>query len=454
MTITNGKVHSWQPRRLAVYGYVDERAGSLCTAHYLVLRELLRRGTQIDFYAIDGWVEPGGLAAFPNLTYRPVRRALCRAVYRVLDCLPLQPIRSATRAAFSQVAKHLDWEPIGEAIRRAHARQPYDALLVMGLLSPWKVRGLPTISWTQGPPDGESQWYRRNLAATARAMTPAFLPVAALGYVLKHVESCVQCPLSDTIIGGSAWAADQWRRFGVKADRLAVLPYPIDLERFRPAVPPADKPPGEFLFLHVGRVVPRKRVDLLLDALPIVARAEPGARLLLVGNCAVPWIGARLAAAGATSGVEHRPAVAQQHVPALMARADCIVQPSEHENFGSAVAEALACGKPVLVGPTNGTKDFTGAAAIVVEAYTPEAVARGMLQMIRRVRADRAALAAASREAAERYFHPAAVTDRLCAVIGSAGHREMRSLSTNIPGAHRHASTRCDPSSPVINHED
>jgi glycosyltransferase involved in cell wall biosynthesis len=408
------------PRRLAVYGYVEEGAGTLCTGHYLALRELLRRGTRIDFYAIEGWVKPGGLAAFPSLTYRPVRRELCRAVYRAIDRLPFGRVRSATRAVFAQAAKHLDWEPIGEEIRRAHAREPYDALLVLGLLSPWKVPGLPTVSWTQGPPNGESGWYRRNVWACARSMGPAFLPVVAGGYLLKHVESHFQCPLSDVIIAGSGWSVGQWRRYGVKPDRLAVLPYPIDLDAFRPAAPPPDKPDGEFLFLHVGRVVPRKRVDLLLDAFPLVAQAEPGARLILIGRCEVPGVMARLEAAGAGSGVDHLQAVGHDRIPGLIARADCVVQPSENENFGSAVAEALACGRPVLVGPTNGTKDFAGEGAVEFDAYTPGAVARGMIEVIRRVRADRAGLAAASRRAAERSFPPATVADRLSEVIARA----------------------------------
>jgi glycosyltransferase involved in cell wall biosynthesis len=405
------------PRRLAVYGYVDEHAGSLCAGHYLALRELLRRGTRIDLYAIEGWVKPGGLAALPGLSYYPVRREICRAVYRALDRLPLQCIRSAARSLFGQAAKYLDWEPIGEEIRRAHARDPYDALVVLGLLSPWKVSGLLTVSWTQGPPNGESAWYRRNVRACAKFMGPAYVPLVAGGYLVKHAESRLQCPLSDVIIAGSRWSVGEWRRYGVKLGRLTVLPYPVDLDRFRPAASPADKPAGEVLFLHIGRIVPRKRVDLLLDALPLVTREEPGARLLVVGRNQVPWVASRLNGPSTPAGVEYRPAVDHRQIPALIARADCVVQTSENENFGSAVAEALACGRPVLVGPTNGTKDFAGEASVVFDEYTPQSVARGMLEVIRRLRTDRARLLLASRTAAERFLDPPAVADQLCQVV-------------------------------------
>jgi glycosyltransferase involved in cell wall biosynthesis len=405
------------PGRLAVYGYVNERVGSLCIGHFLALRELLRRGTQIDFFAVDGWIDPGSLAVFPNLTYRPVRHELCRATERTIEVVPVQRVRSAVRTGFLQVARHLYWNAIGEEIRRAHVRNPYDATLVVGLLSPWGIPGLPTVSWTQGPPNGESGWYRRNVKACIKYMGAGFLPLIAGGYSFKHFESVYQSPFSDVIIAGSRWSASQWRKWGVKPDRLTVMPYPVDLEKFHPLTTLADKAPDDFLFLHAGRIALRKRVDLLLDAMPLVTKVEPGARLKIIGGNMVPGLSARLANASPASRIEHSPVVEHHLMPGMIARADCIVQPSENENFGSTVAEALACGRPVLVGPTNGTKDYTGSESVVLDECTPEAVARGMLEVISRIRADRAGLTARCRETAERYFRPSTVVDRLCVAI-------------------------------------
>jgi glycosyltransferase involved in cell wall biosynthesis len=265
-----------------------------------------------------------------------------------------------------------------------------------------------------------------------------FLPIVAGGYLLKHVESRLQSPLSDVIIAGSRWSLGEWRRYGIKPQQLSVLPYPVDLDRFRPA-PSADKPAGEFLFLHVGRIVPRKRLDLLLDAFPLVAQAEPRARLLIVGKNLVPGVAARLRNQGTSAAVEYRPAVDHADIPALIAQADCVVQSSENENFGSAVAEALASGRPVLVGSTNGTKDFAGDGSVVFPAYSPQGLARGMLETIRRVRANRAGLAAACRAAAERHFHPVAVADKLTDVIERCRTKRApcprRQGAPNSPGA-------------------
>jgi len=48
----------------------------------------------------------------------------------------------------------------------------------------------------------------------------------------------------------------------------------------------------------------------------------------------------------------------RDQVPSLMADSDVLIQPSEEEDFGSSVAEAQACGLPVIVGNTNGNKNY------------------------------------------------------------------------------------------------
>ena len=56
--------------------------------------------------------------------------------------------------------------------------------------------------------------------------------------------------------------------------------------------------------------------------------------------------------------------------------ADVVVQPSEYEEFGSAVAEALACGVPVVTGPTNGTGEYAPSeGSAKFERYEPSSLA-------------------------------------------------------------------------------
>src|SRR6185503_434110 len=81
---------------------------------------------------------------------------------------------------------------------------------------------------------------------------------------------------------------------------------------------------------------PRKRVGLLVEAFARVRREHPRARLAL---------DARTAAGITGDGVEH---VDMTDLPALYRRAWVSVLPSWGEAFGLVLAEALACGTPVV----------------------------------------------------------------------------------------------------------
>jgi glycosyltransferase involved in cell wall biosynthesis len=100
------------------------------------------------------------------------------------------------------------------------------------------------------------------------------------------------------------------------------------------------------------------------------------------------------------------------HVPQLMQSCDLLVQSSEGENFGSSVAEALCCGLPVVVGPTNGTKDYLGDSSFVFEDYTPESLRNTIIQALDAIEKDPDVLATKAREAAEKNFDVNVIVNR------------------------------------------
>jgi glycosyltransferase involved in cell wall biosynthesis len=104
-----------------------------------------------------------------------------------------------------------------------------------------------------------------------------------------------------------------------------------------------------------------------------------------------------------------------------------VVQASENENFGFAVAEGLAAGRAVVCGPTNGTGDYPGDAGFRFERYDVEAVTMAMDRARLAIAADRARLAELARSAARRHFGRQQVAERLVeiasAVIARRRHR-------------------------------
>jgi glycosyltransferase involved in cell wall biosynthesis len=96
-----------------------------------------------------------------------------------------------------------------------------------------------------------------------------------------------------------------------------------------------------------------------------------------------------------------------------MAQCDILIQPSEGENFGSSVAEALCCGLPVIVGSTNGTKDYISPSSFVFEEYNSESLAKIMLEAIEAVEQNKEKLALEARQTAEKNFSVSRVVDCL-----------------------------------------
>ncbi|MBE1531767.1 glycosyltransferase [Actinomadura algeriensis] len=158
--------------------------------------------------------------------------------------------------------------------------------------------------------------------------------------------------LGSLTVAVSPTVARRLHAWGVAPGRVAVVPNAVDAPAF--AYDPARRAatraalgiaPDEPVVGAVGRLVPTKRFDLLIEAL--ARPALDAARLLVVGDGPQRDGLARLAAA---RGVEGRVilAGATADVAGALAAMDVFAAPSVQETFGLGVLEALAAGLPVL----------------------------------------------------------------------------------------------------------
>lgn len=150
----------------------------------------------------------------------------------------------------------------------------------------------------------------------------------------------------------------QLHELGVEDERIRVVPNPIDLQEFE--TPPAT---GAFkaqlglagpVVAFLGKITPRKRVDHLIRAFARLRTA--GASLVVAGNDM--GAGANARAAARDAGVSDRTHFVGLLKGAarleLLADADVVVYPSEHEIFGLVPLEALLAGTPVVVSNDSG----------------------------------------------------------------------------------------------------
>lgn len=164
---------------------------------------------------------------------------------------------------------------------------------------------------------------------------------------------------------------DEAVRLGLHPQVLEVLPMGVDLQqRFVPD-PGQQRAQDELLF--VGRLVPKKGLTHLLDALPAVLAQRRQVHLVVAGfgpeQSALQAQAQRLGIAG---HIEFKGATPQADLPALYRRAALFVAPfirddsGDQEGLPVALMEAIGCGCPVVVGDVAGVHDLLGDAAMDV----------------------------------------------------------------------------------------
>ena len=141
-----------------------------------------------------------------------------------------------------------------------------------------------------------------------------------------------------------------------------VLPLIIDLSPFRDPPGPGEArrrlalPPAARLLLFLSRVHPKKGLDKLIDALAILTRDGRDLRLAVGGGGEESYL-RQLQDQAKTAGVADRIAwlgmVGGTLKTSLYEAAELFVLPTSQENFGLVLAEAMACGTPVVT--TRGT---------------------------------------------------------------------------------------------------
>jgi glycosyltransferase involved in cell wall biosynthesis/GT2 family glycosyltransferase len=170
--------------------------------------------------------------------------------------------------------------------------------------------------------------------------------------------------------------------------------------------PPAEREVVEILF--VGRLEPRKGIDLLLRAVPSVCVRLPEARFLIAGDDSLPIEG------GATfrQRFEQDPAnapwldrvsflgrVSDAELDALYRRCDLVVVPSRFESFGLPLIEAMMRARPVIAAAAGGMAEIVevNGNGLLTEPEDIEGLAAAIRRLVVSA-TDRHAFGARSRE--------------------------------------------------------
>jgi glycosyltransferase involved in cell wall biosynthesis len=161
---------------------------------------------------------------------------------------------------------------------------------------------------------------------------------------------------------------DCYVQSGLEAERVQVVPRGVDAARFHPGVPPRTlRTHKRFKFLFVGGTIPRKGIDILLEAYTrtftrrddvCLIVKDMGIRTFYQGQTAEERI-ARIQADANAPEIEYLSTnLDEGALPGLYTACDCLVHPYRGEGFGNSIAEAMACGLATVVTGYGAALDY------------------------------------------------------------------------------------------------
>lgn len=171
---------------------------------------------------------------------------------------------------------------------------------------------------------------------------------------------------ADRLIAVSTHVADHAVQLGADPTRIRVIPSGVDTQRFRPINRATTRATlglssEQKIILFVGTLEPRKQVDRLLLALPLVRQRIPLSNVVIIGT-------GEVAGAGDQTALLHRVVrennledvvrfegrVSEEQLVSWYTAADVFALPSSSEGQGLAALEAMACGLPVVASAVGG----------------------------------------------------------------------------------------------------
>jgi len=178
--------------------------------------------------------------------------------------------------------------------------------------------------------------------------------------LLGRVRLYLMCRLVDHFIAISEANRQVMLEEGISPEQISLIPNGLDADFFRPPQPEErralraqhDYEPDDVIVLYLGRLILRKRVDLLLRAFAGLGQ-ESGAKCIIVGDG--PEIdNLQVLAENLGLGAHVRFTGPVDNVRDFYWLSDIFVLPSMFEGLPVALLESMACGMAVLAAQSPG----------------------------------------------------------------------------------------------------
>lgn len=321
----------------------------------------------------------GGIGASQYETMRALERAGSRHRFIMYAAVP--PV-----VPFTDIPLDLGWQlRLGSGltarsnivwmqtgINRMLAEDGVDLFWSPRHLLPFRARGTAMVAtiqdfWHLHYPEQQPLWNR----TMNRLLIERILRVA------DHV-----------VTTSRATAEDASRFYGIRSDRMTIVPLGVDGSVFTAASQQTIHSALDRLGIHAPFVLamdvynPRKNFATVLQAVSLLAEAHGDLQVVGLGRRRDTASDADPAGIAERLGIESR-VILPGDVPladliALYSGAAAFVYPSVFEGFGMPVLEAMACGCPVITSDRSSLPEVAGDAALLVDPTDARAAAHAI----------------------------------------------------------------------------
>ncbi|HXA53312.1 MAG TPA: glycosyltransferase family 4 protein [Solirubrobacteraceae bacterium] len=425
---------SAEPLHIAWLGPVPGDGGGVAGVAGELLHGLAARGHRIDcFFATSGHKLPERLADQPRLTW----------VWGTSTWRWDRWYSRGRVAAFASgmLARAVASLRLRRELAARHTRDPYDAIYQFSHIETLAVPGrlartVPLVLQPETHAAGELRALlaERELAARCQPRRTYLAAVAAMS-LRALVQRLLIRRARLLVCISAAFREHLVRDYGFPAGATVVVPNPVRLERFAGVRRELDETPT---VLVLGRIAARKGVEDVVALARLLHARGANVRFRIIGGPSLWSDYTKLLEELPAESAEYVGAIPAAQVAGELARSDMLLQASHYEPFALTVAEALACGVPVVatteVGASEGVKESV---AVVVTPGDVEALAEAVLATIARVRADPQAIAEQARAEAARLFAPERVCGETAHVLGQLASTPSGNHGPNVPSRWR-----------------
>lgn len=174
--------------------------------------------------------------------------------------------------------------------------------------------------------------------------------------------------------------------YGISPEKIIAIPHGMPNPSWLPFVGAAPRTVNDHpILLFVGKMYPRKRIDILLRAVPLIRRDFPDVEVRIVGN-GIDWdnLQAMVDVLSIRDNVTFLSHIADDvQFAAEWRQADVLCHPSMQETFGFVYLEGMLVGKAVVAARAGAAPEVLGDAAMLVEPDNAEAFAEGVALLLR-----------------------------------------------------------------------